>query len=205
MSNNGMSTPEEYGLLKQRIDAILRSAECRAMNFAVGPYLVTGLGYATVARAIAAGTISIAVSTASGYEASYNATARRLTLPNIDYGTRRSERGTIVHEATHALIDIHWGNNAANGSNLASPVEEPIAYIAESVFRELNEHTGFSQMGPPESHPAGEIQRQAALIGARIALELMNSKNRLLRPMPRVELSELNLVAHAVSVHPEYQ
>lgn len=204
-SANALSSPAEHALLIQRITAILRSSECSLMNFMIGPYLVTGLGYATVARAIAAGTIAIAVGEASGHEASYSPATRTLTLPRVNYGTFRGERGSIVHEATHAMIDIHWGANAANGSDLTAPVEEPIAYIAESVFRELNERSGFSAMGPAQSHPAGEIQRQAALIGTRIALELIHSKNRLLKPMPRVDQAELNLVSRAVAAHPEYQ
>ncbi len=204
-SADGASSPEEYALLRQRIDAILRSAECRAMNFTIGPYLVTGNGYTTVAGAIAAGTITLAIAEAAGYEASYTPATRTFTLPRVDYGTRRTERAAIVHEATHAMIDIYWGMNSDNGSSLAAPVEEPIAYIAQSVFRELSERAGSSSTGPAVSHPTGEIERQATLIGARIALELIHTKNRLLTPMPRVEQHELSLLARAISVHPEYQ
>lgn len=199
-----VSSTAEYLLLKQRIDAILRSRECAMMQFAIGPYVVSGRGYAKVADAIASDTIKINIEAAAGHEASYNPGSRMLTLPRVDYGTARNERGSIVHEATHAIVDVYWGLNEASGTGLRSPQEEPIAYIAASVFNELNVRDAVSSMGPPQSHPDGEIQRQAALIGARVALELLNSKNALLKVMPRVDITELNLVSHAVATHPEY-
>lgn len=202
--NDTESSPQEYAALKTRILDVLRSPECRMISFAAGRFIVSGRGYAVVADAVDKGVIKIAIGAHAGYEASYTPATRTFEFPHLNYGVKRTERASIVHEATHAVIDIYWKMNAANGTALASADEEPIAYLAGSVFYELNVRGGASFMGPMASSSTGAIERQADLIAGRIALDLLNSNNRLLVAIPQVTPKELSVLSHYIATHPEY-
>ena len=199
------STPQEFEALKKRILAILRSSECAMMNFAAGRVLVTGRGYAAVADAIETGKIAVTLASAAGYEASYAPTTRTLQFPKIGYGVLRKERGSIVHEATHALIDIYLNMNLGSGEALSSSDEEPVCYIAECVFYALNVRESATQMETPQSGHVLAMRRQAELIGNRIALDILNNRNRLLKVPPQASLADLGLLSHLIATHPEYQ
>ncbi|MBL9012255.1 MAG: hypothetical protein JNL56_13855 [Alphaproteobacteria bacterium] len=199
------STPQEFEALKKRIVAILRSSECAMMNFAVGRVMVTGRGYAAVADAVETGKIAVTLATAAGYEASYSPSTRTFQFPKIGYGVLRKERGSIVHEATHALIDIYLNMNPGSGEALSSSDEEPVCYIAECVFYALNVRESATQMETPESAHVLAMRRQAELIGNRIALDILNNRSRLLKVPPQANLADLGLLSHLIATHPEYQ
>jgi len=101
---------------------VLRSPNCRRINFTLGTVRVSGAEYATIAQCVVNGHIqvvqsSVIASTMAAYYRKYNYFA---------VGSSPS-RNLIVHEATHALNDWHK-------RTITDVDDEACAYVAQMVF-----------------------------------------------------------------------
>ena len=82
--------------------------------------------------------VSVKVSTKmpEGAAAIYDSACNTIILPNHGYGGMKAEKAILVHEATHAVLDIYRGRNA-KGVRVPMLVrdDEAVAYLAEAFYR----------------------------------------------------------------------
>ncbi len=113
--------------LRTDIMQVLRSPNCRHVNFAFGSLRVSGSGYGTVADRIANRQIQVVQSsTMPSTLAAYN---RRFNCFVVGAAPSRS---LIVHEATHAMSDLRR-------ARISDVDDECCAYTAEMVFALLDD------------------------------------------------------------------
>jgi len=143
--------------LLEKIERVLKSKECSAVRFQLENIRIQTYMYSFIVQPIRAGRINVRVGSGSGYDDT-------VTPHTIIYPSDNPEGRTIVHEATHAVIDTtHKGQKLSKGSN------EAAAYIAEAVYGLYTQETmGF---GPPP-----QLARPIAQEAQRI--HEFNSKNR---------------------------
>ena len=134
-----MSAEED---LRKRVVNVLRSQACMQIQFNVAGSTVMGYGYGYVADVIEQGGIKIKIGNTGAFTASYD---HQGSTPTFVFGdpamvSSPEGRATIVHEATHAVIDaVRKGRTMAFGDN------EVAAYLAEALYR-IN--TGAPLTGP---------------------------------------------------------
>jgi len=134
-----MSAEED---LRKRVVNVLRSQACMQIQFNVAGSTVMGYGYGHVADVIEQGGIKIKIGNTGAFTASYD---HQGSTPTFVFGdpamvSSPEGRATIVHEATHAVIDaVRKGRTMAFGDN------EVAAYLAEALYR-IN--TGAPLTGP---------------------------------------------------------
>ncbi len=101
---------------------VLRSSNCRRINFTLGRTRISGSDYATIAQCIANGHIQVVQS---------NAIPSTMAAFSFDYNYfavgNSPSRNLIVHEGTHAIND--W-----NKRGISDVDDECCAYIAQMVF-----------------------------------------------------------------------
>jgi hypothetical protein len=127
-----MSAAEES--LKKRVVSVLRSPACMSIQFTYVGSTVMGYGYGYVADVIEKGGIQIKIRDTGSFTAGYDhrGSTPTFTFSNADPEIVSSPEGsaTIVHEATHAVIDaVRKGRTIAFGDN------EVAAYLAETIYR----------------------------------------------------------------------
>jgi hypothetical protein len=150
-----MSAEED---LKKRVINILRSPACMRIQFTFAGSTVMGYGYGYVADVMEQGGIRIGIANTGGFTANYDHRDKTPIFVFSDPAMVSSPdgRATIVHEATHAVIDaVRMGRSINYGDN------EVAAYIAEFIYR-LN--TGLPLTGPlaPLLYPAVQNIRNFA-------------------------------------------
>jgi hypothetical protein len=124
-----MSAEED---LRKRVVNVLRSQAGMNIKFTIVGSTVMGYGYGYVADVIEQGGIKIKIGNTGAFTASYD---HRGSTPTFVFGnpsivSSPEGRATIVHEATHAVIDaVRKGRTIAFGDN------EVAAYLAETVYR----------------------------------------------------------------------
>ena len=122
------------GALVVKLSQVLLSAECQRLNFRWGRQHITGHGFRTVVLALLDTRIDLFEADAKhklddDVEASYDGWNETMIIrPRLDLH-RLSNRGTIVHEATHAIQDVQLA-----GKWTWSLDEEATAYIAEWLY-----------------------------------------------------------------------
>ena len=109
-------TPAEENALRQRVGNILMSKPCQRINISVDRVNVNGSGFSYVALAVL-NTIKFAVGELpANSEAQYSIGFNTFRFPHAGYGVGGAnaafERQTIVHEATHAVIDATSSNRS---------------------------------------------------------------------------------------------
>ena len=125
--------------LKNTVMKVLTTAEIRWVNieYVINRALtlnINSLSYFAVAAAIAKDRIDCVVdSSLDVTQAFYDASSDELTASNKDYGSENStdyrlERALLVHEATHAVLDMY------KGQSLPVIDEETIGYLAQAIY-----------------------------------------------------------------------
>lgn len=116
---------------KDDVLSVLRDPRTSLIDFHLAHFHVSGAGYELVAGAIEAGKITVEVGESTEWAA--------YSFADNTLYTRRSpilnnaEQALIVHECTHALLDL---KNAWKFTDLSS---EAAAYLAQTVFRYLGQ------------------------------------------------------------------
>lgn len=124
-----MSAEED---LRKRVVSVLRSPACMNIKFTIVGSTVMGYGYGYVADVIEQGGIKVKIGNTGAFTANYD---HRGSTPTFVFGdpsivSSPEGRATIVHEATHAVIDaVRKGRTIAFGDN------EVAAYLAETIYR----------------------------------------------------------------------
>ena len=125
-----MAPPAE--ILKARVINVLRSPACLDIQFTIAGSTIMGYGYGYVADMIKQDGIRIRIGNTGAFTASYD---HHGSTPTFVFGdpsivSSPDGRATIVHEATHAVIDaVRKGRTIAFGDN------EVAAYLAETIYR----------------------------------------------------------------------
>jgi hypothetical protein len=150
-----MSKAEDY--LKSRVILILRSAACLNIQFTIVGSTVMGYGYGCVADMIEHGDIGVQIGDTGGFPVRYAHqpdSSPTLTFGSDDptFASSASGRATIVHEATHAVID------AGRKSAIAGGDDEVAAYLAQAIYS-LNAGDAPSESGPL-ARPVYQIARK---------------------------------------------
>jgi hypothetical protein len=140
-----MSKAQDY--LKSRVILILRSAACLNIQFTIVGSTVKGYGYGCVADMIEQGGIGIQIGDTGGFRVRYTHqpdSSPALTFGSDDptFASSASGRATIVHEATHAVIDA-----GRKGSAMAGGDDEVAAYLAQAIYS-LNAGDALIETGP---------------------------------------------------------
>ena len=132
----------ESTTLRDRLVNLLRSKTCRAINFEVLNIPVRGIAYNTVAEAIGRDSsdgISIEINAKqlnnNGMLAAYNGRAKTFIFASENVGAAGPRAAyhnmLLVHEATHAQIDLTLPTSADRFAN------ETAAYIAQGAYNHL--------------------------------------------------------------------
>jgi len=115
---------------KDDLLSVLRNPRISNIDFHVGHCHVSGTGYELVAAAIEDGRISVETGESSEWAAYGVGTNTFFVRRSQSF--RLSDQALVVHECTHALLDIR---NAWKFTDLSS---EAAAYLAQVVFLYLN-------------------------------------------------------------------
>jgi len=108
--------------LLRKIETVLKSRECFAIRFRIENVAIQTHMYQYIVQAIHDNRIRAQVGSGDGYDDTVN--PHTLTLSSDDPPPR-----TVVHEATHAVIDAtHKGQRIVKSTN------EIAAFLAESVY-----------------------------------------------------------------------
>lgn len=130
---------EKSSKLKRTVQSVLTTAEIRWVNieYVISPALtvdINALSYFAVVAALHKGRIVCVVdSSLPVTSASYDGDANELAAANKNYGSSSStdyrlERALLVHEATHAVLDMY------KGQTLPILHEETIGYLAQAIY-----------------------------------------------------------------------
>lgn len=115
---------------------VLVSAPCQRIDFRFGPVHIMGAQYSALAislNGLSRNRLREEVGPTHGAGASYDIGRNRLRAPTGNFGTgtgpyAAEERMSLVHEATHAVLDF------ARQNRITALENEMIAYIAGALF-----------------------------------------------------------------------
>ena len=133
------------------VDFLRRDINISRINFSFGRYKVYPTAYQKdVADAIDSGEIVIGTAVSKGAGATYILNFDSLELSHGFSLSTSEEKGLLVHECTHAHLDIqNFGSHSGHEN-------EAVAYVAEAVFLEA---AGYP---PISTHPIRVISHGIA-------------------------------------------
>lgn len=124
--------------LKTNVVETLVSTPVKWINFTFANRLISPMGYYYIASMVSSGTIKCAVNAGMGHTASYDVKNNTITANDSSYGeTYFDEKALLVHECTHAILDIFYKGRDMNGGASAGITvleDETIAYIAQGMY-----------------------------------------------------------------------
>lgn len=122
-----MSSSEEQQL-RQRIFDICSSENCDSISFNIEGTNITGVGLRSVAKLVTSDRIHIKIKKQDkDAGASYDPKENKFSFPTVNFGLSLFEKSLIVHECTHALIDV-------NKSKTLTIIDELCAYTAQFTY-----------------------------------------------------------------------
>lgn len=139
-----MATPAEIKSLRQRTVGILRSKPCMDIKFTMDNITIMGYGYGYISQMIEEENVDFSIGNVGNFTALYNSRNNTFGFKTADIGKSgdAGERGTIVHEATHAVIDA-----TGKGRTIKYATDEVAAYLAEMIYA-LNCRDPINTTGP---------------------------------------------------------
>jgi hypothetical protein len=137
-----MSTSEDG--IRRLTAALLRSRSVKAIRFRIDGSTIMAYGYGYLADMIDQKSVQIVFGDTGGFTASFRhdpgSPAQLVFAP--DFSWNDDSMGTVVHEATHAVVDaVRVGRPISYGDN------EVAAYVAETLFK-LNKGLPVNKVGP---------------------------------------------------------
>jgi hypothetical protein len=141
--------------LRRIVISVLRSRGCRDIAFKNAGVSIMGYGYGYVADMLEQLKVGIVLGNTGGFTATYDERTNTFTFGAnaLREAMTPGGRGTIVHEATHAVIDA-----VAPGRNIGYGEEEVSAYLAQTIYS-LNCGDRINTVGPLAG-PAYEIAQR---------------------------------------------
>ena len=115
-------------VVRDRVVSVLTSPTTRYIDFTFSKWTFNAASFARVAHTIAVGNVSVSVAgnMHPGAEANYDPDSDTITLPNANYGTTVFGQAGILHECTHAFVDME---NRKHSMDSASEAAGYIAYL----------------------------------------------------------------------------
>ncbi len=139
-----MASESEIRALRLRTQAILRSQVCQKIRFKLANVQIQTFMYGYIGSAIADDRVHLRVGNGHNYNPASN---------TITFDSEEPDAATIVHEATHAVIDAtHVGKTITTG------VHETSAYLAETMYTLLTGKDPFLDV-PHLTHPVAQLAR----------------------------------------------
>jgi hypothetical protein len=130
--------------LRQRVAAVLDDPRLSKINFSLQGANVEGRGFRRVARLVRSGGISVILEPSLGSAGAYN-------NMKMWFNCSQPEGSAVVHEATHALLDVQ---NCTGTTDLTNEVA---AYLAQTLYI-------WHKMG--ESYVRGKVGSQCFVPGS---------------------------------------
>lgn len=158
-----MATQEQKA--RRQFAVVLGYQAIQKINFTFDGITVSPPDYARISRAIVSGKIKIAIDNKLGKGkagASYRAMDNLISVSFLHYGVYPKEKVTIVHECTHAVLDMH----RIRTTDLKGEV---VAYIADAIFQLA---AGFEFTTKSRIHPTGVAIAQNMLSTGRRNLKV---------------------------------
>ena len=159
-----MTTPAQEALVKSTVGKILMSESCQKIDFRRADFRITGSGYAAVALTLNAPPSKprrlrvVVGGLPPGQAANYDGDNNLLRVPNAAYGTAVPfEVSSIVHEATHVLMDL-----SLPGKHTPGLTEEMLAYVAGTLFN-LHEMDADRPIWKPKPGGIFDLAQTAAM------------------------------------------
>jgi hypothetical protein len=124
-------TPDQ--IARNAVLATLRDPAVTLMNFGVGRLYIPANQYEWVAKAIEENYITVREDASLTGSAYYNWKDNRITVPPYGGNPSIGQRALIIHECTHAIVDLRM---------ITTHVEETegIAYVAQALYSNLKGH-----------------------------------------------------------------
>ena len=126
MPNENLDTAESA--LRARLILLLASLSVQKINFRLGPYHISGWGFHMVIGLLRTISISVVIdpdAVAIGAEAFYSHREDKFVFRNSKYGASLEEKGVLLHESVHALIDSRGHKKVE---------DEAAAHVAEALY-----------------------------------------------------------------------
>ncbi len=122
--------------LKSNVLSTLCMPELRAVNFMYNGRLIAPISWAFVAVMVNDGRIACGVDAAMTDKATYDPQTDTITARDNSYGEYLDEKSVLVHECTHALLDVYNGARSEDGGSATMTVlqDETTAYLAGAIF-----------------------------------------------------------------------
>jgi hypothetical protein len=125
MEPNREATPDEDRITRGTVGSILFSEACQKINFTVWKWQINANGYRLVAEKLKLTgpekKISFRINPSKPGWATYDPGNNVFTFGRVDFGNKNpkllslsTERGMILHESTHAVLDAIDKNGALN-------------------------------------------------------------------------------------------
>lgn len=149
-----MATEAEIRNLRARADSILRKPACNSIRFRLDNVTLHTFMYGYIGHAIANDRVHIRIDGNRGD--SYDPGNDTITFGSTDIPDY-----TIVHEATHAIIDA-----THSGKTVTVAAGEAVAYVAESLYALNAGHTSHTIDDPRLMRTAYTIARQIRAFNA---------------------------------------
>lgn len=168
---------------RKQFAVVLGYQAIQKISFTFDGITVSPSDYARISRAIVSGKINIAIDKKLGGDragASYRHKKNLISVPFLPYGIYPKEKVTIVHECTHAILDMHR-------IRTTSLKDEVVAYVADSIFHLA---AGFEFTTKSRIHP----------ISVAIARDMLSTGRRNLR----VGDPDIAILATAIINNPTY-
>jgi hypothetical protein len=109
------------------ITSVLRSSQAQAISFSLAGVRVDGNDFRRIATAIDDDEIHISVSSSLGTAARYEWLWDTLWVSRRQYPSTRTEESLIVHEAVHAMNDLH-------ARSVTTIADESAAHVAQMLY-----------------------------------------------------------------------
>lgn len=123
------------------------SPAVRRLNFSVMGHVITGQNFGQVAVRLdpmshSRNRLTVAVGALPAHAGAMYIPARnRFVFANANVGNSAPDRMAIVHEATHAVLDLHSSRNSAID-------DEATAYIAGALYQQFMNEVTWSASSP---------------------------------------------------------
>jgi hypothetical protein len=125
------------GLRKNVVETLV-STPIKWINFTFANRMISPIGYYYIASMVSNEQIKCEVDAKLQHTAMYNFNKNTITASDGSYGeTYFDEKSLLVHECTHAILDIFYKGRDMNGGASAGITvleDETIAYLAQAMY-----------------------------------------------------------------------
>jgi hypothetical protein len=108
------------------------------INFTFAGRMISPIGYRYIASMVSNGKITCEVNSSLNNTAMYDPNKNKIIASDQSYGeTYFDEKALLVHESTHAILDMFYNGRDMNGGKSGGITvlqDETIAYLAQAMY-----------------------------------------------------------------------